>query len=112
MSFIRGGEAVTLRRRSETTRDEFGNPSYSTTVTTLKNALVAIGTTSEDIDVQRDAQDATVTLYLPSGTDVQDGDVFIIRGTQWQRNGDAQEWVSPFPNLDGGIVIPLRRRRG
>lgn len=112
MSFIRGGETVVLKRRTATSRDEFGNPSYTQTMTTIKNALVAIGTTSDEVDVQRDAVDAQVTLYLPRGIEVQDGDVFVIRGSQWQRAGVAEEWISPFPALDGGIVVPLRKRRG
>jgi hypothetical protein len=112
VSFIRGGETVTIKRRSQTSRDEFGNASYSTTTINVKNALVAIGTTSEEVDVQRDATDASVTLYLPRGIEVHDGDVFIIRGTQWQRDGGAQEWISPFPAIEGGIIVPLRKRRG
>lgn len=112
MSFIRGGENVTLKRRTEAGRDAHGNPTYTETTTLLRDALVAIGTTSENVDAERDAQDATVTLYLPAGTDVQDNDTFVIRGTKWQRNGDAQEWVAPFANFSAGIVIPLRRRRG
>lgn len=112
MSFIRGGETITIRRRSAAATDEYGNKTYTTTTITVKDALVAIGGSSEPIDVSRDAVDATVTVYLPNGTTVQDGDVFIIRNSQWVKDGAGLEWVSPFDNFEAGVVVPLRKRNG
>lgn len=112
MSFIRGGETITIRRRSAASTDAYGNPTYTTTTITVKDALIAIEGSSEPIDAERDAVDAKVTAYLPNGTQVQDGDVFIIRGSQWQKDGNAGEWVSPFVGMETGVVVPLRRRRG
>lgn len=112
MSFIRGGETITIKRRSATARDAHGNATYSETTITVKDALIAVGTSSDTIDPARDAVDATLTLYLPNGTDVRDGDTFIIRGSKWMKNGAALEWFSPFPAGEAGIVIPLRRRNG
>lgn len=110
--FIRGGETITIKRRSKTATDDYGNPTYSTTTIVVKDALIAVGGTSEPVDPARDAVDASLTVYLPNGTQVQEGDKFIVRGTEWQRDGSAQEWVSPFPMSDAGVVVPLRRRRG
>lgn len=110
--FIRGGETITIKRRSKTATDAYGNPTYSTTVITVKNALIAVGGTSEPVDPSRDAVDATLTIYLPNGTAIQDGDKFIVRGTEWVKDGSAQEWVSPFPMSEAGVVVPLRRRNG
>lgn len=112
MSFIRGGETISIKRRSATARDAHGNATYSETTITVKDALIAVGTSSETIDPARDAVDATVTLYLPNGTEIQDGDVFTIRGSKWMKDGSAMEWVSPFPGGEAGVVVPLRRRRG
>lgn len=112
MSFIRGGETITIRRRSATSVDDYGNNTYSTTTITIKDALIGVGGTSEPVDVARDAVDAQLTAYLPNGTQVQEGDVFIIRGSQWVKDGSPQQWVSPFPGLETGVVVPLRRRRG
>lgn len=112
MSFIRGGETITIKRRSALSVDDYGNKTYSTTTITVKEALIAIGGSSEPIDVARDAVDASLTAYLPNGTQVQDGDIFIIRGSQWVKDGNAQQWVSPFQGLETGVVVPLRRRNG
>lgn len=111
MSFIRGGETITIKRRSETSTDAHGNPTHSFTQITIRDALIGIGGTSEPIDPQRDAIDATLTLYLPQGTTILPGDRFIIRGTEWLKDGSAQEWVSPFP-METGVVVPVRRRVG
>lgn len=112
MSFIRGGETITIKRRSATASDEYGNPSYSTTTIVVKDALIAVGGTSEPIDPARDAEDASLTIYLPNGTQVEPGDVFIIRGSSWVKDGAAVEWVSPFLASEAGVVVPVRKRRG
>lgn len=111
MSFIRGGETITIKRRSATSTDEHGNPVHSFTTVTVRDALIAIGGTSEPVDPARDAIDATLTLYLPQGTQILSGDRFTIRGTEWVKDGFAQEWVSPFP-MEVGVVVPVRRRVG
>lgn len=112
MSFIRGGETITIKRRSATATDDYGNPTYSTATITVRDALIAIGGTSEPVDPARDAVDATLTIYLPNGTAIQDGDVFVIRGSSWVKDGSAQEWISPFPATEAGVVVPVRKRRG
>lgn len=110
---MRGGETITIKRRSASeTVDDYGNPVFTTATITVRDALIAIGGTSEPIDPNRDAVDATLTIYLPNGTDVRDGDVFVIRNSQWVKDGAVQEWISPFPASDAGVVIPVRRRIG
>lgn len=110
MSFIRGGETITIRRRSETSVDDYGNPTYSTTTITVKDALVAFGSTDEPVDASRDAIDSKITIYLPNGTTIQDGDTFIIRNTNWVQDGQHQSWVSPFTSFEAGTVVQLRKR--
>jgi hypothetical protein len=112
MSFIRGGETITIRRRSKASTDDYGNPTYTTTTITVKDALIAVGGTSEPIDAQRDAVEAKLSVYIPTGTPIEDGDTFTIRNTTWVKDGAAQEWVSPFPGLDGGTIIQVRRKNG
>lgn len=113
MSFIRGGETISIRRRSAASTDDYGNTTHSVTTIVVKDALIGVGGTSEPIDANRDAVDAQVTLYLPSGTVIQDGDIFVIRGSQWVKDGAAIEWVSPFGiGFEGGVVVPLRKRNG
>ena len=111
MGFIRGGETITIKRRSEQSLDDHGNPVYGFRTITVRDALIAIGGTSEPINPERDAIDATLTLYMPLGTKVEDGDRFIVRGTEWIKDGAAVEWVSPFP-METGVVVQVRRRNG
>jgi hypothetical protein len=112
MSFIRGGETITIRRRSKASTDDYGNPTYTTTTITVKDALIAFGGTSEPIDAERNAIDSKLSIYLPNGTAIEDNDLFIIRGTQWVKDGIAQEWVSPFTGMDGGVLVSVRKRVG
>jgi hypothetical protein len=112
MSFIRGGETITIKRRSATATDAYGNPTYTTTTITVKDALVAIGASSEPIDASRDPLDAKLTIYLPNEVAIQESDTFVIRNTNWVKDGQSEEWISPFVGLEGGRVIPVRRRVG
>jgi hypothetical protein len=112
MSFIRGGETIIVKRRSKAARDDYGNSTYTSTNITIKGVLVALQGGSEPVDAERDAVDSQITLYIPNGTPIQDGDVFIIRNTSWVKNGMVQNWVSPFAGLEGGVVVPVRKRDG
>lgn len=112
MSFIRGGETITIRRRSESGVDDYGNPTYTTTTITLKDALVAFGSTDEPIDPERDAVDAKIVVYLPAGTVIVDGDEFTIRNSTWVKDGLASIWTNPFTSFDSGVVVNLRQRNG
>ena len=112
MSFIRGGETITIRRRSATASDPYGNPTYTLTSITVKDALIAVGATTEPIDAARDPIDAKLTIYLPNEVQILEGDSFIIRNSNWVKDGQAESWVSPFPSLEGGQVIPVRKRIG
>jgi hypothetical protein len=112
MSFIRGGETITIRRRSAASTDDYGNPTYTTITITIKDALIAFGGTDAPIDAERNAQDSDLTIYLPNGTAIEDNDTFIIRGVSFVKNGVAQEWQSPFAGFSGGVVVPVRKRIG
>jgi hypothetical protein len=112
MTFIRGGEVITVRRRSTASTDDYGNPTYTISTFTIQGALVAFGSTDEPVDAGRNAIDNQITVYIPRGTQIQDDDVFQIRNSTWVKDGDPQDWVSPFSGLDGGIVLNLRKRDG
>ena len=108
---IRGDEPIVIIRRSTNGEDDYGNPTYSTSEILIRDGLFALGSTSEPTNVERDAVDATLTLYLPAGTPIQDGDEFEIRNTRWVKDGSAQTWPSPV-GLDTGVVVNVRRRVG
>jgi hypothetical protein len=112
MSFIRGGETITIKRRSKAATDDYGNPIYTTLSIAVKDALIAFGSTDEPVDAGRNAVDNSITAYLPNGTEVLDGDVFVIRSTTWVKDGEPQSFTNPFTSFDGGTVVKLRKRNG
>lgn len=112
MSFIRGGETISIKRRSATGTDDYGNPVYTFTNITIKDALLAIGGSDAPISTERDAIDAKISIYLPLSANVQDDDVFTIRGSEWVQDGTSEKWIPPFTGLEGGQMIPVRQRRG
>lgn len=109
---VRTDEPIYIHRKTESGTDEYGNPTYTVEEILIRNALFAWGTTSEPVEVARDPVDARLTLYLPYGTDVQDGDEFEIRDTMWVKDGNPNEWQQLFPGLIPGVVLGVRKRDG
>ena len=110
--FIRGGETIAIKRRTKTGEDAVGQPEYSYAVQTVRDCLIAFGSTSEPTATDGTPEDVSLTLYLPPGTDVQPGDLFIVRQTEFVKDGIGQAWTSPFDGMPVGVVVPVRRRRG
>lgn len=112
MSFFRGTETVVIKRRANNGVDEYGNKTHTTTTVTVRDVLIGFGSTDEPVDTNRDPIDAAITLYFPNGTRVMDGDRFIVRNTEWVKDGMAQDWSdNPF-GLDAGVVVKVRKRNG
>lgn len=111
MSFFRGSETVIIKRRSANSVDEYGNKTFSVTTITVHNVMIGFGTQNETVDPNREPSDTALTLYLPNGTQVQPGDRFIVRGTEFVKDGDAQNWVPPF-DFDVGVIVNVKRRNG
>lgn len=111
MTFFRGSETVVIKRRSATATDEWGNKTYSHTTITVKNCMVGFGGESEQVEPNREPSDVSVTLYLPNGTTVLPGDRFIVRGTEFVKDGDAQTWAAPF-DFEVGVIVKVKKRNG
>lgn len=108
---IRGDEPIIIIRRSENGIDAYGNATYATEEILIRDGLFAYLGSSEAEDINRNPLDAKLTLYLPPGSDVRDGDLFEIRETLWEKDGQVQQ----YPNAVGfetGVVVPVRRRVG
>lgn len=109
---LTGDETITVTRRTGSSEvDDYGNPIFDTDEVSIPNALVAFNSTSEPTDVARDAVDARLTLYLPHGTQILDGDIFTVRGSEWVKDGDAAEWAI-IGGFAPGVVVNVRCRRG
>jgi hypothetical protein len=111
MVFYSGGETVTIKRRTEAATDAYGNKTYTTANIVVKNVLVGFGSTTEPIDVERDAIDAKITLYFPKGTVINDGDQFTIRNSEWIKDGQPAVYNPPF-QFSAGVVVYVRQTRG
>jgi hypothetical protein len=108
---LTGDESVYIIRRSESGVDDYGNPTHSTASILIANCLVGWGGSSSPQDPARDALDGSVTLYLPPGTSVADGDLFEIAEELWEKDGDPQNW-DVVNGFEVGVVVHVRRRRG
>jgi hypothetical protein len=112
MAFFRGMETITIVRKSVSGVDDFGNPTFSTTNTTLQNCGIAFGGSDEEVMDDRDPIDTTLTLYLPYGTAIEPDDVFIVRGTKFVKASSPEVWVSPFAIQELPVIQKVRRRDG
>lgn len=113
MSFFRGNETVTIKRRQKTGLDDYGNPVWTTTQIVVTGVFLGFQTVSnaEPIDPMRSAVDGQIVLYFPRGTVIEDGDEFIVRNSSWEKDGKSMAWENPF-NLPTGVVVPIRKRDG
>jgi hypothetical protein len=48
---------------------------------------------------------------MPNGTQIQPGDRFTIRNTEFIQDGNQQDWVPPF-NFNVGVVVKVKKRNG
>lgn len=111
MSFFRGSETVVIKRRSANGTDDWGNKTYSVTTITVNNCMIGFGGENESVEPNRELADQSLTVYLPNGTQIQPGDRFIIRNTEFVKDGNPEEWQAPF-NFNVGVVVKVKRRNG
>lgn len=103
-------ELVTIYRKTEDGVDAYGNPTVTTT-TIQHRALVADGTATTASEASRTPSDATCSLYLARGTEVQPTDEFEVRGARWLFDG-SQDFRSVYVSGPAGVVVHLRKQRG
>ena len=110
--FFRGNEPIIIKRQTITGYDDYGNEVYSTQEILIRDALIAFGSTDEPVDASRKPVDASLTLYLPTDTVIQDEDIFEVRERDFVKDGDPENWKSPFEGWNLGVVVKVRRRSG
>lgn len=111
---IRGSETVVIKRTVDSgTVDKYNMPITTTQSITVRNCLIAVGATNEEVNPTRNPEDVQITVYMPKGTVINDGDIFTIRNTDFVKDGMPAEWISPFSQMsDTGVVVIVRRRHG
>jgi hypothetical protein len=108
------GETVTVRRgtpaapgrRNDTTTD-WTDP----VDTAVEDCLVAPRSTSENLD-GRTGVIIGITVYMPAGSDVAATDRLVIRGDEYDIDGEPGLWTSPGHSFVDGIEVAAKRSEG
>ena len=101
-------EVISQVRRSSTSTDSYGQPVF-TTVTTSVEALVSARVSGTNFDADQIIVTGGLTIYLPTGHDVQDDDKFIIRGKTYEIDGESFDWREGLGSWSPGTVVNLQR---
>lgn len=108
---IRGDEPIIIIRRTQSGVDQYGEPIFSTEEILIRDGLFAFNGSDSPVEVNRNPKDVRLTLYLPHGTEIRDGDIFDIRETHWVQDGTAEDWAT-IDGFEAGVVVSVRKRNG
>jgi len=102
-------ESITQTRRNSTSVDSYGQPVFTTTSSTVQ-AIVSARVSGTNFDADQIVVTDGLTIYLPSGHDVQDDDTFTIRGKVYEIDGEAFDWRDGLGSWAPGTVVNLQRQ--
>jgi SPP1 family predicted phage head-tail adaptor len=102
-------ESITQTRRNSTSTDSYGQPVFTTTTSTV-NAIVSARVSGTNFDADQIVVTDGLTIYLPTGHDVQDDDTFTIRGKLYEIDGEAFDWRDGLGSWSPGTVVNLQRQ--
>ena len=109
---ITGTETVVIYRKSSSSFDEYGNAVPVISEITENNVLIGWGAVDEPVEVDARPQIGKVTLYFQPGTIIQPEDSFGFHNTKWVKDGQVQDWQSPFHGFETGPVVIVRQQLG
>lgn len=110
---IHGKETVVIERKSAIGEDDWGNPVNTVSQVTVEGCLFGWGGTNTNFGINRDITSSSATLYMPKGTVVLDGDLFIVRNERYRKDGESQVWETPVGfSLNTGVVVAIKRAEG
>jgi SPP1 family predicted phage head-tail adaptor len=102
-------ESITQTRRSSTSVDSYGQPVFTTTTSTV-NAIVSARVSGTNFDADQIVVTDGLTIYLPTGHNVQDDDTFTVRGKVYEIDGEAFDWRDGLGSWSPGTVVNLQRQ--
>jgi SPP1 family predicted phage head-tail adaptor len=102
-------ESITQTRRRSTSVDSYGQPVFTTTTSTV-NAIVSARVSGTNFDADQIVVTDGLTIYLPTGHDVQDDDTFTVRGKVYEIDGEAFDWRDGLGSWSPGTVVNLQRQ--
>lgn len=103
-------ETITRVRRASSGTDSYGQPVYTISEESV-NAIVSQRVSGTNFDADQIVLTDGLTVYLPSGYDVQDDDKFTIRGKTYELDGDAFDWRDGLGSWAPGTVVNLQREK-
>lgn len=101
-------ESITQIRQNSSGTDAYGEPIIVTTNIELEG-IVAARTGSKTVGAAEITVTSGLTLYLPPGTEIQNDDVFIVRGIRYVVDGEPFDWRNGLGSWTPGTVIDLQR---
>ena len=103
-------ESLTQIQLSSSATDSHGLPVWVETEIEIMGIVAA---RNSSLITEADALTITqgITLYLPSGTPVQESDRFIVRGKRYVIDGEAFDWRDGLGSWNPGVVVNLRREQ-
>lgn len=105
------GVTVTIRRRSVSGKDEYGNDTFSSTTEDVPLCVVQPAGTSENIQFT-DQLSSDIVVYFPYGTDVEYIDAVILNGIQYEVQGKPNTWRSPFSGNTAPVEVRASKITG
>jgi hypothetical protein len=110
---VRNDEPIIIHRRIESGTDSYGNVTYDIAQMLIRDGLFAFDNDGQEpVEISGDPVKASLTLYLPPKTVIQDGDQFEIRETMWVKDGNQKGWQQLWPGFSPGVVVKVRQVRG
>ncbi len=101
-------ESITRVRLSSSSTDSYGQPVFVETESSV-NAIVSARISGTNFDPDQIVVTDGLTLYLPSGYDVQETDKFVVRGKRYELDGEPFDWRDGLGSWAPGTVVDVVR---
>lgn len=105
------GEDVLQRRRVRDGFDDDGNDIWTDVNTQLRGVAVW-PRYSNEIQQGRDTVITGLSMFLPPDADIEPTDHFLIRGTEYEVEGEPGFWRSALTGKERGVECALKRVTG
>lgn len=116
LSFFRGETIIIVRKAYSAVNDKWGNPISEESVIEIE-AIVAFQNTSRNVTVEGSINNTSLKLIFDEGTIIEDGDIFVIRGTDWEQDGinwtpDTNMFVNNPNFIEATVIVNIKQVKG
>jgi len=105
------GQTVTLRRRSVSGQDGYGNDTYAFVEENISPCAVQPGGSGEELQFA-DRLTSDITVFLPPGTDISYVDAIVVDDIEYEVRGVPQAWQSPFSGNTAPVQVSASKVTG